>query len=109
MKGTYGTLSIDAHGKFSYTVDNGRDSNANKLAEGATGSDTFTILVKDEHAGKNVADTFYVTITDSEGGISAPVKVEVNITGTNDAPLLNLEKVLLLREGQTESDSGMGR
>jgi len=88
-KGTYGTLFLDGKGHYTYSLNNASDD------------------VQALHAGKNVADTFYVTITDSEGGISAPVKVEVNITGTNDAPLLNLEKVLLLREGQTESDSGM--
>lgn len=88
-KGTYGTLFLDGKGNYTYSLNNASDD------------------VQALHAGQNVADTFYVTITDSEGGVSAPVKVEVNITGTNDAPLLNLEKVLLLREGQTESDSGM--
>ena len=80
---------MDGKGNYTYSLNNASDD------------------VQALHAGQNVADTFYVTITDSEGGVSAPVKVEVSITGTNDAPLLNLEKVRLLREGQTESDSGM--
>ena len=88
-KGTYGTLFLDGKGNYTYSLNNASDK-VQALSE-----------------GKEVVDTFYVTIKDSEGGTSAPVKVEVNITGSNDAPLLSLEKVLLLRDGHTETDSGM--
>ena len=64
---SYGTLSVDEAGNWSYMVDN---SNADVMAldDGETMDDSGTIV-----------------ITDSAGG-SATVSVTVTITGVNDAP-----------------------
>lgn len=87
-RGTYGTLYLDGKGGYTYALNNA-DSKVQAL-----------------HEGKTVDDIFYVTIKDSEGGSSAPISVTVQVTGTNDAPQLSLEKVLLVREDTTVSDSG---
>ncbi len=88
-QGKYGTLYLDNNGNYTYSLNNASDE-VQKLAQ-----------------GELATDTFYVTIKDQEGGTSKPVEVTVNITGTNDAPQVNLEKVLLVREGTAESESGM--
>ncbi len=80
IKGTYGTLTIDSKGNFSYEVDNTNGSAADKLGthwdavKGEwvpdTGHDDFTIYVKDEHGAWN----------------AQPITVTVN--GVNDPPRL---------------------
>ncbi|MBB5144387.1 VCBS domain-containing protein [Desulfovibrio intestinalis] len=69
MKGDYGTLSLNTStGALSYSVDSSIGGKADKLAEGQTGSDVFTVLVKDEFGAWT----------------TKPLTVQVH--GTNDAP-----------------------
>ena len=64
---TYGILSVDATGAWTYTIDNTNQA-VIALTSGATLEDTATIV-----------------ITDSQG-VSTSVEVTITITGVNDAP-----------------------
>ncbi|MEP4380245.1 MAG: choice-of-anchor C family protein, partial [Alphaproteobacteria bacterium] len=66
--GTYGDLSIDANGSWSYDLRNG-DANVQALAEGESHDEVFTVVVTDEHGA-----------TDTEN-------VTVSVAGANDAPV----------------------
>lgn len=68
--GAHGTLSVGIDGQWTYTLNNGA-ANVQSLAEGETATDTFTVRVADEYGA-----------SDSE-------IVTVDITGTNDAPVIN--------------------
>ncbi|MGV7006083.1 VCBS domain-containing protein [Desulfovibrio sp. QI0442] len=65
VDGTYGTLSIDASGKYTYSLD---ESKANFLDSGEERQENFTIYVRDEHGA-----------WDSK-------QITVAVHGTNDAP-----------------------
>ena len=68
--GTYGTFAIDAtSGKWTYVLDDGKSTTQN-LAEGQHGTESFTVIVTDDHGA---TDTQVVTIT---------------VTGSNDAPVV---------------------
>ncbi|MBS6830463.1 MAG: VCBS domain-containing protein [Desulfovibrio sp.] len=87
VQGTYGTLQL-VNGKYVYTL-----NNADPAVQGLDA----------DHPGK---DTFYITATDQHGKTST-VEITVNVTGENDAPVLSVDKVLTVREGDpTNSDSG---
>ena len=59
-----------------------------------------------DHPARDTQDTFYITATDQHGKTST-VEITVNVTGENDAPVLSVDKVLTVREGDpTNSDSG---
>lgn len=62
--GKYGTLTIDEHGNYKYTL------TSDALGEG----DKYT-------------ETFTVTVDDGKGG-TATQTITVNLTGTNDAPVI---------------------
>lgn len=66
---TYGTVTIDADGNYTYTLDNGRAA----------------VLAQDQTA----QEVFQVTATDKYGAKSDPVDVTINIVGTNDAPVID--------------------
>jgi|GEM_PF-4470105 len=79
--GQYGTLFIDAQGKYHYQLNN-QLPEIQQLGEGELLEDTFTIFVKDKD------------------GATVPTTVTVNIKGTNDAPVLSLDTpVLTIKEG----------
>ena len=79
--GQYGTLFIDAQGKYHYQLNNQLKA-VQELGEDESLDDTFTIFVKDQD-GAEVAKT-----------------VTVTINGTNDAPVLSLDTpVLTIKEG----------
>ena len=63
-EGKYGTLTIDEHGNYKYTL------TSDALGEG----DKYT-------------ETFTVTVDDGRGG-TATQTITVNLTGTNDAPVI---------------------
>ena len=87
VQGTYGTLQL-VNGEYVYTL-----NNADPAVQGLDA----------DHPGK---DTFYITATDEHGKTST-VEITVNVTGKNDAPVLSVDKVLTVREGDpTNSDSG---
>ncbi|MDR6663754.1 T1SS-143 domain-containing protein, partial [Tardiphaga robiniae] len=66
---TYGTMAIDATGKWTYTLDNTLTT-TQALAQGDSVQQTFTATVTDDHGA---TDTVQVTVT---------------ITGSNDAPVM---------------------
>lgn len=65
-KGTYGTVTIAADGTYSYVLHAGAD----QLSQGQLASDTFAVLVSDGKGGWASKD------------------VTVNVTGTNNTPVL---------------------
>ena len=69
QNGVYGTLSVDANGKWNYELNNAA-ANVQALAQGEHDTDTFTVRVTDEHGA---TDTQTVT---------------VDVTGSNDAPII---------------------
>ena len=103
--GTYGSLTINpSSGKYTYTLDTAKNGAADKLglnADGTpqTGTDTFTIYVRDEH------------------GAWSEQTVTITVNGSNDAPEIdNTEQTLTIIESGvdeknkpiagTKSDSG---
>lgn len=54
---TYGSFSIDANGKWTYTVDSAAGSAADKLAEGMTRVETFTVVASDNNPTNPKTDT----------------------------------------------------
>ena len=86
--GEYGTLFIDAQGKYHYQLNNQLKA-VQELGEGQSLEDTFTIFVKDKD------------------GAVVKKTVTVNIEGTNDDPVLSLsDPVLTIKEGTDESVTG---
>jgi VCBS repeat-containing protein len=69
LTGTYGTLSINQAGQWNYFVANGQ-ANVQALA-----------------AGETVTDEFTVQVSDGAGGFDTQT-ITVNVTGTNDAPVI---------------------
>ena len=67
IAGTYGTLSINTDGTYTYTLDDA-DSDTQALADGATGIDVFTYRVTDSHGATDLAE------------------LSLSISNTNDAP-----------------------
>ncbi|MDK9716592.1 MAG: VCBS domain-containing protein [Trichlorobacter sp.] len=67
--GHYGSFAVDAQGHWTYTLDNSRAA-TNELAAGQTRTETFTVEVTTD-SGEHVSQT-----------------VTVNVTGTNDAPVI---------------------
>src|SRR5947199_112726 len=68
VTGTYGSVTINGDGTWSYALDNS-DPDTNALAQGAAATDVFTY-----------------TVTDANGATSSTT-LTINITGTNDAPI----------------------
>ena len=80
LSGTYGSLSIDADGSWTYTP----DSSINSL-----------------NAGESASESFTVTAETADGEIVTQ-QVTVNLTGTNDIPVLTSGSVSAT-EDQLES------
>ena len=68
LVGTYGTLTLNADGSYSYMLDNA-DPDTNALAQGQTATDVFTY-----------------TMADADGATSTAT-LTITITGTNDGPV----------------------
>ena len=79
--GLYGTLSVDAAGNYTYTLNNALPA-VQGLGVGESLSETFTFTVTDNH------------------GITASNTLAVTINGTNDAPVLAATTVNIA-EGST--------
>ncbi|MBR1237406.1 VCBS domain-containing protein [Bradyrhizobium sp. AUGA SZCCT0182] len=69
VAGTYGSVTIDANGAWTYTLDNTKA--------------TTQALTQDQH----VADVFTYTMHDVYGA-TASATLTIDVTGTNDAPTL---------------------
>ncbi|MBT6403048.1 MAG: hypothetical protein HOK11_01345, partial [Rhodospirillaceae bacterium] len=78
--GTYGDLSVDANGTWTYVLRNG-DANVQALAAGETQNELFTVVVTDEHGATDTQD------------------VTVTVTGTNDAPTFGGDHQVSLIQG----------
>ncbi|MGI9277944.1 MAG: DUF4347 domain-containing protein, partial [Endozoicomonas sp.] len=86
LTGTYGTLTLNADGSYSYVAD---QAAADALALNATATDTFTYTLRD---GKGGTDTAEIVIT---------------VTGSNDTPAIQVVDVTgTIEEGSTLNDSG---
>ncbi|MEC5125460.1 Ig-like domain-containing protein, partial [Verrucomicrobiales bacterium BCK34] len=68
LVGTYGTLTMESDGSYSYTAD---QAAANALAD-----------------GEQVTDTFTYTVSDGNGGTDS-AELVITVTGTNDGPVSN--------------------
>ena len=66
LVGTYGTLTLNADGSYSYVAD---QAAADALGAGVTAADTFSYAISDGNGG-----TAFTTLT-------------ITVTGTNDAPV----------------------
>ncbi|TYC54434.1 DUF4347 domain-containing protein [Zoogloea oleivorans] len=81
---THGTVYIDANG-------NGVKDVGEALP--TDGTFTYTLLnsgkVRYQHDGNEDGDSFAITVSDSQGGTSAPVTMTVNRTAVNDAPTIS--------------------
>ncbi|MGY3574361.1 VCBS repeat-containing protein [Bradyrhizobium sp. USDA 4504] len=82
IAGTYGHLTLNANGSYSYVADT-----ANSLATGVTAVDTFTYTAKDPG-----------------GLVSNSTTLKITVTGTNDAPVLDPSKTPVL----TAENQGSG-
>ncbi|WP_321406233.1 retention module-containing protein [Tolumonas auensis] len=70
LTGMYGTLILNTDGSYSYAAD---QPAADALAAGVTATDTFTYTMADGQGGSDTAE------------------LVITITGTNDAPVLDLD------------------
>ncbi|WP_063588665.1 retention module-containing protein [Achromobacter ruhlandii] len=86
-KGQYGSFTIDATGKWTYTLDND-SAKVQALAE-----------------GQKVTDTITVTVDDGNGGKATQV-VTVTVTGTNDAPTITGTATGQIKEGSNQEVTG---
>ncbi|MGH1351091.1 MAG: VCBS domain-containing protein, partial [Methyloligellaceae bacterium] len=98
LAGDYGTLSIGLDGNWTYDLNNDSPL-VQALAEGEAVTETFTVVVADEH------------------GASDSQELVITVTGTNDAPVITAidagtvsedDTVLTidLLDGQTDVDNG---
>ena len=72
--GTYGTVTIAGNGSYTYTLNNA-DTDTNALAQGETASDVFSYTVRDL------------------AGATSSSTLTINITGTNDGPVVAVADV----------------
>ncbi|MCZ4305055.1 VCBS domain-containing protein, partial [Zoogloeaceae bacterium G21618-S1] len=78
LVGTYGTLTLNADGSYSYSANRPA---ADALAAGATATDTFTYTMRDA------------------AGLTSSTTLALTITGTNDAPVVGTSTVSVSEEG----------
>ena len=92
VDGTYGKVTINADGTYKYDLNN-TDPNVQALRVGQTVTDTFDVVVTDEH-GATVTETLTITIT---GTNDAP-KISVG-TGDSDSAALTETNASLTESG----------
>ena len=69
IQGVYGSLNLAADGSWTYTLNNA-DGDTDALAQGESASDVFSYTIADQH------------------GATSSSTLTINITGTNDAPVI---------------------
>ncbi|WP_415260002.1 VCBS domain-containing protein [Pseudomonas chlororaphis] len=72
--GTYGSITVDSNGQWTYTLANGTDGVAS--------------AVQSLKAGESHDEVFSVQVSDGLGGVDTQL-VTVTVTGSNDAPVLS--------------------
>lgn len=92
VDGTYGKVTINADGTYKYDLNN-TDPNVQALRVGQTVTDTFDVVITDEH-GATVTETLTITIT---GTNDAP-KISVG-TGDSDSAALTETNASLTESG----------
>ncbi|GLR77093.1 retention module-containing protein [Aliivibrio sifiae] len=75
--GSYGSITVDANGKWTYTINNTLDA-TQQLAEGESAEDRFTVTVDDGQGGTDQKEI----IISLEGTNDLPSVVDSNDTGT---------------------------
>ena len=91
--GTYGSMSVDGTGKWTYTLNNGTN--------GAAG------VVQSLNAGQSVTDTFTIRVDDSKGGTADKV-VTLTIAGTNDVPVVQGVSIAAVEDGPAVTGAFIG-
>nr|WP_256593482.1 VCBS domain-containing protein [Pseudomonas sp. 09C 129] len=92
--GTYGSITVDGTGQWTYTLANGTDGVAS--------------AVQSLKAGESHDEVFSVQVSDGLGGVDTQL-VTITVTGSNDAPVLNFatgNDVGTVKEDTTLSVSG---
>ena len=87
LAGSFGTLSLNAGGDYTYTLDNTLPA-VQALAVGETRTDTFSY-----------------TINDGRGG-TATTTLTITINGSNDAPVLSVTTPVLVQQEDAGVPSG---
>ena len=82
--GSYGTLSVDADGKYTYTLDNSLPA------------------VQGLGVGESLTDTFTFTVTDNHGGTGSNT-LTVTINGSNDASTVTAAATAIAEDTPTVS------
>jgi VCBS repeat-containing protein len=82
ITGTYGTVTINGDGSWSYDLNNG-DSDTNALAQGQSATDVFNYTVTDEHSATS-SSTLTITVTGTNDG---PVAVADTAAGHENQTL----------------------
>lgn len=85
--GSYGALSVDQTGKWSYAIDNNK-ADVQALAKGEKATDTFTVQVFDEY------------------GASATQLVSINVVGREDRPVITGDVAGAVKEDFTLTAGG---
>ncbi len=80
ITGTYGTITIAANGSYNYSLNNA-DTDTNALVQGASATEVFSYTVRDTNGATNTAN------------------LTINITGTNDAPTIDIDGVAAYTTG----------
>ncbi|MEG1912956.1 MAG: VCBS domain-containing protein, partial [Cloacibacillus sp.] len=88
VTGVYGSVTIKADGTYTYDLDNA-NANVQALRVGETITDTFNVVIKDEH------------------GATASETLTITITGTNDAPVISLSGTDSDSAGLTETNAAL--
>lgn len=102
VTGQFGTLSIDATGKYTYSI---IDDSALTINPGEVREDKFTIFVKDEH-GALVKETVTINVTGAE---STPViKMAANLTVKEDEILDSHSAVTVLDDAKDMGNHTFG-
>ncbi|HET7868354.1 MAG TPA: Ig-like domain-containing protein, partial [Burkholderiaceae bacterium] len=84
LAGTYGTLTLNADGSYSYTADS---SAAHALGVGQSGNDVFSYTVRDA------------------AGATSTTTLTITVTGTNDAPVAQAASASAASDGAVVSGS----
>jgi VCBS repeat-containing protein len=86
VAGVYGTLTIHADGSYAYALDN-NNTDTQGLGQGTQVSEIFTYTMADAH------------------GVESSAELKINITGTNDAPVVDVIGAFTIDEDTTWSVS----
>lgn len=105
VEGKYGTLIIQPDGTYSYVL-NRADADYLNLAKGASGTESFTVYVRDEHyAVAEKAIPIIITVTKAEDGSGSGGSSYMTITDANNANDAVIEDVDTTATGSIKSGS----